>query len=142
MGDAYMYWVSRSWTDKMVPVLDMYNHRNGESLNVESTSASVGDVTAFAMRDIKAGEQLQNTYSECQDHECNFGEITYSYDTTKIFRDYGFLEFYPRRWPMDPQGQDVIAEIDEDLSTGEKSFKWVFNRPNKETISWMGDQLE
>lgn len=137
--DAFLFYISRSWTDKMVPVLDMYNHRNGASLNVESTSAhdTKADITAFALRDIKAGEQLQNSYSECLDHDCNFGEIKYSYDTTQIYSDYGFLEFYPRRWNL----QDLIAEVDEDLETGEKSFKWIFETPSEANIDWMTSQL-
>ena len=138
--DANLFFISRSWTDKMVPVLDMYNHRNGASLNVESTSAhNDKDITAFALRDIKAGEQLQNSYSECMDHDCDFGEIKYSYDTSLIFNDYGFLEFYPRRWPLGKQ--KVIAEIDEDLETGKKSFQWIFDTPTRETILWMEQQL-
>ena len=143
--DAYLYWVSRSWSDKMVPILDMYNHRNGKSLNVESTSAHDldSDITAYALRDIKAGEQLQNTYSECMDHDCTFGEIKYFYNTARIFNDYGFVEFYPRRWPMNAEGQeDLVAEVDEDLETGQKSFQWIFETPSQSTLDWMEDQLE
>jgi len=63
--DALVFYWSRSWQDKMIPVLDMFNHRNGAFLNVASTNAHTGDdITASASRDIKAGEQLQNTYSE------------------------------------------------------------------------------
>ena len=141
--DANLFFISRSWTDKMVPVLDMYNHRNGASLNVESTTAHTDkDITAFAVRDIKAGEQLQNTYSECLDHDCDFGEIKYTYDTAMIFNDYGFLEFYPRRWPLNPGGYKVIAEIDEDLETGKKSFQWIFDTPTEETIAWVESHLK
>ena len=139
--DAYLFHLSRSWEDKMVPVLDMYNHRNGESLNVESTIVhSDDDVTAFALRDIKAGEQLQNTYSECMDYDCDFGERKYTYPTTDIITDYGFLEFYPRRWPLNPTNQ-MIAEVDEDLETGEKSFQWIFETPSETDIEFISDQL-
>lgn len=142
--DAFMFWVSRSWTDKMVPILDMYNHRNGASLNVESTSAhnNAADITAYAVRDIKAGEQLQNTYSECMDHDCDFGEIKYDYLTAQIFADYGFVELYPRRWKLDSENQEIIAEVDQDLETGKKSFKWIFETPSDGTIAWITVQLE
>ena len=61
--DAYIFWVCRSWTDKMVPILDMINHRNGKWLNVESTTAHSGkDIQVYAKRDIVKGEQL---YSKC-----------------------------------------------------------------------------
>jgi len=152
--DAYLFYISRSWTDKMVPVLDMFNHRNGESLNVESSSAHEidKDITAFAWRDIKAGEQLQNTYSECMDEDCDYGEIKYLYDTQHIYSDYGFVELYPRRWrlgsarfnnnykPMDDE-QGVIAEIDQDLETGKKTFQWIFETPTEATIHWISEQL-
>ena len=140
-----MFYISRSWTDKMVPVLDMYNHRNGKWLNVESTSAHDldSDITAYALRHIKAGEQLQNSYSECMDHDCTFGEIKYSYNSAMIFNDYGFVEFYPRRWPMNPDIQeDLVAEIDEDMETGQKSFQWIFETPSQSTLEWMEAQLE
>lgn len=142
--DAFLYYISRSWTDKMVPVLDMYNHRNGKSLNVESTSAHdlESDIIAYALRDIKAGEQLQNSYSECMDHDCEFGAIKYSYNSAQIFNDYGFVEFYPRRWPMNPADQELVAEVDEDLETGEKSFQWIFDTPSQATLQWMEAQLE
>jgi len=142
--DAYLFWLSRSWTDKMVPILDMYNHRNGASLNVESTSAhnNKADITAYALRDIKAGEQLQNTYSECMDHDCDFGELKYEYLTQPIFKDYGFLEFYPRRWKLAPEGQEIVAEIDQDLVTGEKTFQWIFEQPDNKTMVWISKQLD
>lgn len=97
--DAYDYFVSRSWKDKMVPVLDMINHRNGHWLNVESTTAQTGDdVMVYAIRDIEEGEQLYNTYTECLDDDCSFGAIKYEYVTQHLLRDYGFVEWYPRRW--------------------------------------------
>ena len=155
--DAYLFYISRSWQDKMVPVLDMFNHRNGKWLNVESTSAHDihNDITAFALRDIKAGEQLQNTYSECMDKDCEYGELRYVYLTQSIFKDYGFVELYPRRWrlglrrfdknleSMDNK-QGLIGEVDEEVDEDgvtRKTFKWVFDTPNKESIQWIEDKL-
>jgi hypothetical protein len=61
--DAYIFWLSRSWSDKMVPILDMINHRNGKWLNVESTTAHAGrDIRVYALRDIEKGEQLWSKY--------------------------------------------------------------------------------
>jgi len=138
--DAFLFHVSRSWTDKMVPVLDMYNHRNGHWLNVESTTAHdlSKDITAFASRDIQAGEQLQNSYSECMDEDCEYGEIKYTYLTQHIFKDYGFVELYPRRWRLG----GLICEVDEDpMNSGEKTFKWIFDTPNKKNIEWLTHKL-
>eukprot|EP00978_Attheya_sp_CCMP212_P008022 scaffold18709_cov50-Attheya_sp.AAC.1 len=147
--DAYLFYISRSWTDKMVPVLDMFNHRNGQSLNVESSSAHERDedIEAFACRDIKAGEQLQNTYSECMDEDCEYGAIKYEYDTQQIYSEYGFVELYPRRWRLglarldDDSEQGIIAEIDQDLETGKKTFQWIFETPTEATIHWISEQL-
>jgi hypothetical protein len=61
--DAYIYWLSRSWSDKMVPILDMINHRNGKWLNVESTTAHSDEpIRVYALRDIKKGEQLWSEF--------------------------------------------------------------------------------
>jgi hypothetical protein len=157
--DAYLFYISRSWQDKMVPVLDMFNHRNGKWLNIESTSAHDlhDDITAYALRDIKAGEQLQNTYSECMDEDCEYGEIKYEYLTQHIFKDYGFVELYPRRWRLGPARYDkntnpidnkqgLIAEIDEEIDEDDgvtitKTFKWVFDTPNERSIEWIKDKL-
>jgi len=142
--DAYCFMISRSWADKMIPVLDMYNHRNGASKNVESTTVHYddNDIIAFALRDINAGEQLQNTYSECMDDDCKWGQMQYEYLTGSIFADYGFLELYPRRWELGPSNHDVIAEVDQDLQTGEKIFKWIFDKPSAETLQWISNHLE
>lgn len=142
--DAYVFVLSRSWGDKMIPVLDMFNHRNGASKNVESTTVHYNndDISAFALRDIKAGEQLQNTYSECMDDDCNWGEMQYKYLTHHIFVDYGFLELYPRRWELGPRNNEVIAEVDQDLQTGEKVFKWIFETPSTAALQWISKHLE
>lgn len=139
--DAYLFWLSRSWTDKMIPVIDMYNHCNGKSKNVETTSAHYtdDDITAYAIRDIQAGEQLQISYSECMDKSCDWGAIQYNYVTQPIFTDYGFLEKYPRRWELGAKG-NVIAEID--INNGQKTFHWIFKRPSEKTIQWISNQLE
>ena len=142
--DAYLFYISRSWSDKMVPVLDMYNHRNGRWLNVESTTAHDYDsdaVTAYALRDIAAGEQLQNTYSECMDEDCEYGEIKYTYVTQQILQDYGFVELYPRRWTLGPDENEVTAEIDE-LEDGTKQFQWIFRTPDSDGLEWIATQLE
>lgn len=142
--DAYCYMLSRSWGDIMIPVLDMYNHRNGASKNVESKTVHQNDddIVAFALRDIKAGEQLQNTYSECMDDDCEWGRMKYEYLTANIFMDYGFLELYPRRWELGPVDYFTIAEVDEDLQTGEKTFKWIFATPSTEALEWISKHLK
>jgi len=142
--DAYRFMVSRSWDDKMIPVLDMYNHRNGVSKNVEATTVHYNDddITAYAFRDIQAGEQLQYTYSECMDDDCSWGRMRYEYLTGEMFTDYGFVELYPRRWELGPSGDEVIAEVDRDLQTGQKIFRWIFEAPSAKTLEWISKHLE
>jgi hypothetical protein len=110
--DAYLFYISRSWINAMIPVIDMVNHRNGHHKNVEMTNAddslleesasssNNNTMIAYAFRDIKAGEQLVYTYSECLDDSCDFGGLKYAYTTQDIFRDYGFTELYPRRYVL------------------------------------------
>ena len=71
----------------MIPVIDMFNHRNGHHKNVEMTNAddsllesSNKTMVAYALRDIKAGEQLVYTYNECLDTSCDYGGIKYVSD--------------------------------------------------------------
>ena len=85
--NAYLFYISRSWTNTMIPVIDMFNHRNGHHKNVEMTNAddsllesSNKTMVAYALRDIKAGEQLVYTYNECLDTSCDYGGIKYVSD--------------------------------------------------------------
>lgn len=92
--EAYLLVVRRSWDDKMLPVYDMCNHRNGKWKNVDSNSAHKGeDITVYATRDIKAGEQLYLSYNECAD--CDFA---HTYALPEMVRDFGFVEELPRRF--------------------------------------------
>jgi hypothetical protein len=148
--DAFLYWISRSWSDKMVPILDMINHRNGEWLNVESTSAHVGrDIIVYALKPIKKGEQLYNTYNECLDRDCD--DIKYTYVTPHILADYGFVDAYPKRWMFEiPVGggaeehYDVfVVDVDENAETGKPALKWNFRKPTEaHQWAWIEKQLE
>lgn len=146
--DAMMFYISRSWTDKMIPILDMYNHRNGASKNVESKTVhhNDNDIVAYASRNIKAGEQLQNTYTECMDEDCNWGGIQYDFSTQSVLVDYGFVELYPRRWDLGPKDEnndhDSLCEVDQDLETGEKTFRWIFHKPSPKTLSYVDAHLK
>merc|ERR1712238_324062 len=97
---------------------------------------------------IQAGEQLQNSYSECMDEDCDYGEIKYTYLTPHILKDYGFVELYPRRWSLGGGGgggghKGLIGEIDEDpLNNGKKTFQWIFETPNQKDIERLTHQLQ
>jgi len=142
-NNAYLFLISRSWDDKMIPVLDMLNHRNGRWLNVE-LSTSVHDIstkmiTAYVLRDVEAGEELYLTYTECMEDDCDYGRYAYQYSTQDILLDYGFVEFYPRRWRLGSIGWErkdqIMAEIDENMD-GSKQFRWIFKQPSPQVIEW------
>jgi len=139
--DAYLYMISRSWDDVMIPVFDMINHRNGKWRNVEHTSAHMGeDIRVFALRDIKAGEQLHISYNECNDEDCH--GLKYVYLTPSILNDYGFVEQYPRRFRLEEDNR-LVAEIDIDETTGEKFLTWPLKKyPNTEQLNYIHAQLK
>lgn len=92
--EAYHLVTRRSWDDKMLPVFDMCNHRNKKWKNVDSNNAHEGeDITVYATRDIKAGEQLYLSYNENAD-----GDYGHTYALPQIVRDFGFVEELPRRF--------------------------------------------
>ncbi len=148
--DAYMFLLSRGWYDKLLPVVDMLNHRNGPNKNVEVTSIDDeegNDVAAYAWRDMRKGEQLQYSYSECMDATCGFGKWRYSTTTQVIFVQYGFVELYPRRWIFDVYDGDTLhqllsCEVTTDPSDDTKMvFQWIFTKPTESSIVWMKTQL-
>ncbi|KAL3893431.1 MAG: hypothetical protein SGARI_008178 [Bacillariaceae sp.] len=149
--DAYIFFLFLSWGDKMLSILDMINHRNGKWLNVESTTAHSGEpIKVYALRDIKKGEQLWNTYNECLDEDCDGGRIKYTYITPHILMDYGFVEAYPRRFlfEVDSHGgkryenEFLIVEIDEDAETGKVALEWHFNTPSEAQLEWISRELK
>jgi len=143
--DAYRFLMSRGWHDKLVPVIDMFNHQNGPGRNVELTAINnkkIGDVAAYAWKDISKGEQLQYSHSECMDRSCDRGMSRYRFSTQRIFAEYGFVERYPHRWLFD-QDQLILAEVTTDTNDETKKvFKWIFESPNEETILWIRVQLQ
>jgi len=153
--DAYIFLLSRGWDDKLLPVVDMFNHRNGPWRNVEITpidDEERNDVAAYAWRDISQGEQLQYTYSECMDATCQFGGLKYAYSTQSIFAEYGFTELYPQRWVLfieedededEELAQDLHIEVTSDFHDETKLiFKWIYESPNETSIRWIGEQLD
>jgi len=133
--EAHLIVLRRSWDDILVPVYDMINHRNGKWYNVDSNSAHDGkDITVFASRDVKAGEQLYLSYNECAD--C-IG-YAWTYVLPQILKDYGFVEQYPRRWNF----EDLAFEIDEDEETNELKLTFLTGEPNAFQLKFMRAHLK
>ncbi|KAL3921607.1 MAG: hypothetical protein SGILL_002662, partial [Bacillariaceae sp.] len=97
---AAMQVVARADDDLLVPVYDMYNHRNGKWYNTHMKLNRGVSHQVTARRDIEPGEQIHNSYNMCD--EC--GGRKDSYGTGEIFRDYGFIEEFPQRWDLDDLG--------------------------------------
>ncbi|KAL7558026.1 hypothetical protein ACA910_016478 [Epithemia clementina (nom. ined.)] len=139
--------IARGWEHVLVPVFDMFNHRNsgvatgaaGDWHNMDrlpsrrrrrtghdgSDGSDGGDRRAqvdeehrlVALRDIRAGEQLYNSYNQCHDSTCP-PSIADTYVTPHILRDYGFVEQYPQRWRFDgddssPRLDYIVFELDQ-----------------------------
>ena len=108
---AFYFVLQRSWDNVMVPIYDLINHRSGRWLNVDSTSTKDPrkGVTVFALRDIKAGEQLHNAYNNCTD-----SQYPTTYVAQHIMRDFGFVEQYPQRWQFQPLERfHMVFDVDE-----------------------------
>jgi len=105
---VYLTVHSRSWDEKLIPVFDMVNHRNGRRwANVDTTSVHRGrDIFVVASQNIFKGQQLYFPYNECTDCE---GFAT-SYVLQHMLRDFGFVEQYPQRW-MFPR--KLVFDVDE-----------------------------
>jgi hypothetical protein len=75
---------------------DFYNHRNGYFCNTVSRINHEESHEVRASRTIEAGEQIYLSYNFCTD--C--GGRKHRYGTPELFRDYGFVERFPQRWPL------------------------------------------
>jgi spermidine synthase len=130
----------RSWDHVMIPVYDMLSHRNGNWTNTKlaegtSTHDEDNDIIVQASRDISAGEEIYTTYNFCED--C--GNRAYFYGTSHIFRDYGFIEQYPRRWVFGK----IVFDLDyKDGDPNELQVSWVFDPSSDDDNEFFEEQLD
>jgi hypothetical protein len=122
MEFSYAAVISRGWNDKLVPVLDIMNHRSGRYSNVD-TASSVHDprydsIEVYATRKIKKGEQLHLDYMNNPDEY----DSRFEYVLPQILRDVGFVDTYPQRWSFptgvpedesDEYVKHIVFDIDE-----------------------------
>jgi hypothetical protein len=62
---AAMLVMQHSVQDLMIPIVDLYTHRNGNWFNTQTKIVSGEYVQVVARRDIEAGEQLHSSYNQC-----------------------------------------------------------------------------
>jgi hypothetical protein len=74
--------------------------QNGEHTNARPIYDEGNKYLIVAKRDIKAGEQLQNSYNQCDwcDTYSTPPDAESFQATPQIFGLYGFVEFMPQRW--------------------------------------------
>ncbi|CAB9503216.1 Polyamine aminopropyltransferase [Seminavis robusta] len=112
--EAWRTVIARSWNEVMVPIYDMMNHRNGHWHNADQLTSAHDkeqDLIVVALRDIQKGEQVYISYNECDDLDCE--GMAHKYVLQQIFKDYGFVEQYPRRWRFDSFGGEVVEDDSE-----------------------------
>lgn len=141
---AYLTTVSRAWSDKLVPIFDMINHRSGRFANVDSTSVhGPDDVSVRATRDIVAGEQLYLSYMDCIDEKGFENE----YVLPQLLRDFGFVDQYPQRWifpgEVDDNGKGLVFDIDFAQPDGghAMALTWRTEEPTPKQQGFLKQQL-
>ena len=83
---ALLFLVSYATNEGVIPYFDLLNsHRGLHNIRLNPTP---NELEVYASRDIKAGEQLWNLYG---------AELS----TSDVWRDYGYIEEWPRRWKFE-----------------------------------------
>ena len=138
---AFTILILRSWNEILIPVVDMVNHRNGHWLNTYGENIDRNDsnepLALYALRDIKAGEEIYISYNMCEGCVENEDE----YGTPEILRDHGFVEQYPQSWMF--EDINIAFRIDEaGENTNEfRLTEWIGNEPNVDDIDFLKDKL-
>ena len=115
---AAMQLVSRGDDDKLTPIYDMFNHRNGVYLNTDGHLTKGQHHILKASRTIHKGEEIFLSYNQCTDCWNRYN----TYGTPEIMRDYGFVEQYPQRWIF--HRQYIAFDIDE-TENGDLKVTWL-----------------
>jgi len=102
-------------------------------------------VIAQALRDISEGEELHNSYNQCNDCDSRRKD----YGTPEIFQDYGFVESYPQRWvfplrrltPLSRSRSKVVS-FDLDLDDNQELMIFWNRDPPAGALVWLKGQLK
>lgn len=101
---AYAIALTRSWDEKLVPVLDMFNHHPQPNIVVDDDDdKDAQTIKIFAKTDIRRGDQLYTDYrNRSQDS---------IHHVSTLLRDFGFVEDYPQQWKIPtPEKRSNIEE--------------------------------
>lgn len=146
---VYLTTVQRQWLDdRLIPVIDFLNHRNGlwlntmiETATTTTTTNNDDDTTATlivvrASRDIAADEEIYATYNQCLGCDERFD----SYGTPELLRDYGFVEDFPQRWVFHEYG--IGFDLDE-TEDDELFVEWMeeYEEPDITALEFLRREL-
>ncbi len=114
---AFAIALSRSWDEKFVPILDMFNHHpmpNIVTKTVKGQNRASSMIVVSAKHDIERGNELYTTYRQ------RSRDDTHSVST--LLMEFGFVEDYPQRWVLPtPQrrshieANEIPSEIEFDV---------------------------
>ena len=68
--------VQFAFQSMLIPIYDLYKHRNGKWLNTETETVPGEYFKVKALRDIKAGEQIYSSYNDCKECPNNLGHYS------------------------------------------------------------------
>ncbi len=132
---AYRIMTQYSIENHMVPLLDLYKHRNGEHLNTYfHFEGGAQGFYIYADRDIKKGEQIFISYNFC-----NVCDTEQPVDTPALFRDRGFVEQYPQTWTI---GENLLFSVEQDGDHLEVHFSGDKTGPTYNDKSFLIDELD
>jgi len=113
----------------IIPVVNMFNHRNGNWTNIDIVNSvqNSGDVSFIALRDIEVGEQLYLSKGD---------------SLPVMVADNGFVEQYPRRFNLIARRFNLTGSNEEDLEfeldindNNEVELEWLSSPPDLEQVN-------
>lgn len=130
----------RGYDTAMIPIWDMFNHKNGHVNTENDPMYANNGLQVRASTDIYKGQEVYATYDECVD--CR--NVWWYWGTPEIFRDFGFVEQYRQRWVFEEE--EIYFEIDEN-DNQELEVTWDLSDdgwriPGKYGIAFLRQELE
>lgn len=82
-----------AFQNQMIPIYDLYGHRNGRWLNTETETVPGEYFKIKALRDIKAGEPIHTSFNDCK--ECPKNRGHYAVPGKEYLALLGFVSYFP-----------------------------------------------
>ena len=129
---AYAIALTRSWDEKLVPVLDMFNHHPLPNIGVveDYEEEDAETISIYAATYIRRGDQLYTDYRERSEG--------FTHHVSTLLLEFGFVEDYPQQWEIPtPEKRSIIEEneiptdirfdvVREENESGEQySIHWI-----------------